>query len=48
MENKKQVRDDIINIPNKAKQTASKKEIQNIFEKAVRTHGKTLERLSKS
>lgn len=35
-------------MPPKAKLTASKEEIKQIFEKAVRTHGKTLERLSKS
>lgn len=30
------------------KKTASKKEIQEIFNKAVKTYGKTLERLSKN
>lgn len=39
---------EMIDIPPKAKQTATKEDIQKIFEKAVRTHGKTLERLSKN
>lgn len=31
-----------------AKQTASKEDIKAIFNKAVKTHGKTMERLSKN
>ncbi|MEK4486929.1 hypothetical protein MHH81_15380 [Psychrobacillus sp. FSL H8-0484] len=48
MEKKKQDGGGINKIPPKATQTATKKDIQQIFEKAVRTHGKTLERLSKN
>lgn len=44
----KEFKKEMINIPHKAKQTITKEDIQKIFEKAVRTHGKTLERLSKN
>ncbi|WP_342577307.1 hypothetical protein [Psychrobacillus sp. FSL K6-2843] len=46
MENKKQSGES--KMPPKAKRTASKEEIKQRFEKAVRTHGKTIERLSKN
>ncbi|MER2171992.1 hypothetical protein [Psychrobacillus psychrodurans] len=45
---KKEGKDTNLTSKKTTKQTASKKEIQEIFKKAVKTHGNTLERLSKN
>ena len=47
MEKKKQDGDSKNEMPPKVKRTASKEEIKKIYEKAVKTHGETLDRLSK-
>ena len=48
MEEKKQDGDSKNEIPPKVKRTVSNDEIKKIFEKAVKTHGETLDRLSKN
>lgn len=48
MEEKKQDGDIKNDIPPKVMRTVSNEEIKKLYEKAVRTHGKTLERLSKN
>lgn len=48
MENKKQDGENKNEMPPKSKRTASKEEIKKIYEKAVKTHGETLDRLSKN
>jgi hypothetical protein len=48
MEKKKPVSQEIKKISSQTDRTATKEEIQKVFEKAVKTHGKTLEKLSKN
>lgn len=48
MEKKKPDGENKNEMPPIAKRTASKEEIKKIYEKAVKTHGETLDRLSKN
>ncbi|MFJ7827599.1 hypothetical protein [Psychrobacillus sp. NPDC096623] len=48
MEKKQEGKDTNLTSKKTTKQTASKEDIKAIYDKAVKSHGKTLERLSKN